>query len=267
MDKMLFTVAYSNIFGMIAMSVLSLIRGDHALESNSILTKMNQLSKRFIGTNLLWFLFNIPMIILSYYTLDMDHIKGNYMMLVPIVCLAPFVFFPATSAMFAVLRKFIMGEEVPIIQFYLKYYKQNYFNSLFGGILISLLWYLLANLYFLWADLNPFLNLLVFIMAVILFVFMTNFISTIVHMEVKLFAAYKNALIITIGAPLLTIVIGVASAAMIYISANVLPFLVLLITGSAIAYFSFFNYYNMMINIQNLSKPEEENKEVSEEES
>lgn len=233
------------------------------LESNATVAKMIQFTKRLLGTNLLWFLFNIPLVAIGYYTFT---INNNYLVtLMTIACLAPLILFPATSAMFAVLRQFIMGKEVLIMQSFLQYYKENYVNSFLGSILLSILWYLLAYASFLWTGINPFLSLLIFIIAVFLFVFTTNFISTIVHMEVNLFAAYKNAFIITIGAPLLTIVMGAISAAIIYVSVNVISIIIPLITGAIIAYISFSGYYKMMINIQYLNKMAEEEKEESEE--
>src|SRR5690625_6075648 len=67
------------------------------------------------------------------------------------IILLPFVFFPATTAMFSVIRRWIIGEvDVRIITPFWQYYKSNYVRSMLAGLAVMLIWiiFLLDYYYF-----------------------------------------------------------------------------------------------------------------------
>ncbi|MEJ1715142.1 YesL family protein, partial [Escherichia coli] len=65
-----------------------------------------------------------------------DHVLLNWVMGI----LAPFTLFPAISALFNVVRKWVMGDsDVPILRTFFKGYKDNYKQSMIGGIFYTLL--------------------------------------------------------------------------------------------------------------------------------
>lgn len=231
------------------------------MQNSSFMAGFNKISElviRFVGTNLLWFVFNIPIGFLSLSLFAMENANEIFTILITMAFLAPFFFFPASAAMFGVLRKFIMGEEIPIIRNFFKYYKENYLKSMIGGIFITFLGAILAYYYMMLSNISPLFTVIFVILGVVLFVFMLNYLSVIVHMETKLLAALKSAFLITIGAPLLTIITAVISAVIIYISFNIFTFLIPFLVGSIIAHIAFSGYYKVMIRLQILQETQEE---------
>jgi uncharacterized membrane protein YesL len=77
---------------------------------------------RFFVTNVLWLLFNLPIVFFVLNLLLAETINAVAVSMLPIAILVPFVFFPATTAMFAVVRKWIMKQpDIPIVRSFLKY--------------------------------------------------------------------------------------------------------------------------------------------------
>ncbi|GAA0304146.1 putative membrane protein YesL [Gracilibacillus halotolerans] len=59
---------------------------------------------RLLIINLLWITFNIPIVYLVINLIAVENINELFMVAMTIAALLPFVFFPATSALFAVTR-------------------------------------------------------------------------------------------------------------------------------------------------------------------
>ncbi|SEN43411.1 YesL family protein [Lihuaxuella thermophila] len=79
-------------------------------------------------------------------------------------CLPVITIFPATAAMFGVVRKWIKGEEPPIFTTYRKLFAENFKQSMIAGIVLSsIALILIADFYFLVHHKSS-LNQLIFIM-------------------------------------------------------------------------------------------------------
>lgn len=231
------------------------------MQNNGFMAGFNKISElimRFAGTNLLWFLFNIPIVFLGLSLFAMENANEVYTIIITIAFLTPLVFFPATTAMFGVLRKFVMDEEVPIIRIFLKYYKENYLRSMIGGIFIVFLWIILTYYYVILLNISQLFGVIFIILLVVLLMFTLNFFSMTVHMETRLFAAFKSSFLITISSPILTIGVSVISVVIIYISFNVFTFLIPFFVGSVIAHIAFSGFYKVMSNFQALKEAQEE---------
>ncbi|MFB3164968.1 DUF624 domain-containing protein [Neobacillus sp. 179-J 1A1 HS] len=199
---------------------------------------------RFSGANLLWALFNIPIIILILNLFSASNLNQVTFSYITILLLLPFVFFPATTALFAVVRKWVMKDEsIKMIPAFIKYYRENYLRSLTGGLLIVFTWFVIGfYCYFLY--INKGLSLFMMLPIGILFVFTMNFFSINVHFEVKLFASLKHAVLITIGRPLITLGIALVSGLILYLSMNILTFLIPFFIGSLMAFTAFLGFYS-----------------------
>ncbi|GAB2551969.1 DUF624 domain-containing protein [Gracilibacillus alcaliphilus] len=199
---------------------------------------------------MLWLFLNLPILFFALSLLAMDKPDEVYTILLTIIVLAPFIFFPATAALFGVIRKMVMKQEVPLLRSFFTYYKENYLRSLLGGGMIILLWGVLLYYYLLLGTTNMFFTILFLLVAVSLFVFTLHFFSITVHMEIKLIATWKSAFFLTIGAPLFTIGIGAVGLLIIYISLYVFTFFIPFFMMSILAYLALSVYYKLMLNFE-----------------
>lgn len=207
---------------------------------------------RFIGTNALWLLFNIPLVYLALNILAVQTTDQLIINLITVVILAPFIFFPATTAMFGVVRQWIIGNtEIALIRSYWKYYKENYIRSLLGGLIIVPLLVILVIDYFYFTKASSPLTYIFLFIGMFAFVFMMHFFSNTVHLDLKFYTSFKNSFLLSIGNPVYTIGISVCSAVIFYISFQVYSVLIFIGTGALIAFCSFFLYYKSQTKLMN----------------
>lgn len=199
-----------------------------------------------VVTNLLWFLFNLPIAYLVFMLLVVDHLREVIAFSLYILMLIPLLFFPATTAMFAVVRYRIMfsDQDPGIFKLFIKNWKDNFVRSLLGGIIFTFLWIILVvDCYFLVKNVNEYFMYLFLLIGFFLIVIMLHFFSVTVHVHTKLLQAIKNAMIICFVDPLLTLIIGIVSLVIIYCSFQITTFLIPFFMGSLIAYVAFCGFY------------------------
>ena len=204
---------------------------------------------KLAGTNLLWVLFNFPIVylLLSLYTTkEMSHI---FMLMIMIALLVPFVFFPATTAMFGIVRKWVMKEEVPIIRFFWKYYKENYRRSLAGGFIFSVLWAIAGVDYYYLHGYNSLVGYAFIFLMVWLFTLTLYFFAHTVHTETKLGQGLKNVFLLSIANPFFSFGVAIISIVILYISFTKITFLLPIFTGSAISFLAFLAYNKVLTSI------------------
>ncbi|HZH61463.1 MAG TPA: DUF624 domain-containing protein [Metabacillus sp.] len=121
--------------------------------------------------------------------------------------------FPATTALFAVIRKLIMqDEDTSIFSLFWSTYKKEFARSNLLGAVISLIGAILVIDIYILMQLEPsILNQT--IKVILLLVFMIYLITTIyvfpifVHLDLKIFGCIKYAFVLVIGRPLYTILL------------------------------------------------------------
>lgn len=200
---------------------------------------------RFTVSNLLWIVLNIPIVIILFSILYMGH-KG---FLVPLIILLPFVFFPATTALFASARDWVTKDDNTSIRQYWGYYKENYKKSLLGGLVLTGIWTIWAVDYYYFSKENIIFMAIFLIMGIVLFVYSINFFSIISHYHLKLLAALKNTLYITLGSPKLFLTLLISNGIIVYFSLNTFWFLLPFFTGSLCAYLSFSAFYRFYLKV------------------
>ncbi|MFD2044907.1 YesL family protein [Ornithinibacillus salinisoli] len=156
-----------------------------------------------------------------------------------IIGLVIFGFFPATAAMFAVTRKWVLGEtDIPVYKTFVKTYKSSFTQmNLIGGILSILGLFLYIDLrffqtteYILLSFLSFFIIFAMFIyFAVVLYIF-----PMYVHFECKTLEYLKRSIIIVLGKPIHTIMMIVGSY-LVYVVISMIPVLVVFISGSLLS--------------------------------
>lgn len=132
-----------------------------------------------------------------------------------------------------------------------------------GGLLFALLIVvLIINFQFYSAQASTLQLISVFFIAflIIVMISMFNFFSIMVHLHMSTLQLVKNAILITIGRPLATIMMTVTNLFILYISFFHMTFLIPFFMGSLIAYMSFFHFYRVFNKIQ--EKQEEYESEI-----
>ena len=204
--------------------------------------------------NITWLVFILPLAYLSLLLVLVESTSQVFMLLITILVLSPFLLFPATTAMFGVVRKWFMKEEIKIVQSFWKFYKENYKRSLFGGLFLSFLW-LVGIVDYLYIKSNvSFVNYFVLFILAFLFLYTLYFFSDTVHTESKLKQSLKNVLIMTVANPIFSFGIVLISIFIVYVSFTYLPFLIILFTGPSIAILGFYGYQKVFTTILSVQK-------------
>jgi len=221
--------------------------------------KISEWIMRLSVTNLLWVLTSLPFWYLFFFGVivplsNTDPVWDQVFsgLLVSTVAV-PFVLFPATSAMFTTVRKWVMGDvDVPLLKTFLSGYKENYKVSMFGGILYSLIFlviFLDIRFYFNGAPGIELISYVFMGIALLLVVSMFNFFSMVVHYHMKTLQLLKNAVLITIGRPFRSLSSAIAAAGIAWISMR-FTFLLPFFSAVFIAYLSFFNFYQIYLKLK-----------------
>jgi uncharacterized membrane protein YesL len=240
------------------------------------LYKITEWIMRLAVINLLWIACSIPFIfgaltLLLTPTTDpsLDSLVSG---LIILAIIAPFTIIPASSAMFSVARKWVMGDEdVPLLKTFFRSYKANYKQSMLGGFIFVILAGVLAvNMKFYGGSSVKSLGFLVYLF-IVLFVFLIaaffNFLSILAHFHMKLWQIIKNSILLTLGNPIQSIGILVVNAFIIYIGYAFLHgFLYVFFTSSLIAYTTFWQFNRNLQKIQTKFDKQNAEKELSEQE-
>lgn len=218
---------------------------------------------RIFSLNFLWGLFIIPLLYVSLNLLvgDLEYLQQIFTTL---AILAPIFLYPATAALYGVVRKWSMGEtDIPILRSFWRYYKENYLISFIGGLIFTVLWVGVSfNFVYLSASNSTIMNIVYIILAVFLFAWNIQYLSFIVHYESKVIHAMKSSFILTAGAPFVSIGILLIHIGVFYATFK-FPVLIILCTASISAYVTYLLYYNFMQRLAWM----QENKESEDESS
>ena len=210
---------------------------------------------RLSAINLLWLISSFPIIYLFFVLLmapelDTEFIKQWFMM---VAIVAPFSIVPASAAMFSVARKWVTGDpDVPLWKSYWRGYKENYLQSMLGGIVFLAIGFLLViNFYFYRGQTGIYqaVSIVFIVLMIVLAAAFLNFLCVMTHLHMKLFQIVKNSMLMTIGQPLNSISLLVLNAAILYISFR-FSFLVVFFMGSLMAAASFWNFHRGFTKIQ-----------------
>lgn len=208
---------------------------------------------RLSVTNVLWIVCSIPF----FYLLLVGMLNGAELLaqtLLLMAIVAPFTLFPATAAMFTVARKWVSGEaDVPLLRTFFRGYKENYLQSMIGGIiyvLIGVILYVNYHFYLTQSGTFRLLSVLFITFAVIVLASLFNFFSILVHLHMKTLQIVKNALLITIGNPISSVALIVCNGIILYVSIFKFTFLIPFFMGSLIAAFTFWMFYRSFSRLQ-----------------
>lgn len=218
-----------------------------------ILYQLSEWFMRLSVTNIAWFILNLPIV---YFLLNIVYAtssESRYILAVGIIVMAPFLFFPATTALFAMVRDWILkNEQGSLIKTYFSHFRKNYRFSAIGGILLTGIWVVLAIDFLYVKEINVLLLFGILGLGIVIYIFTLNFFIVLVHYDEKLTILLKKAFVLTLVSPKLFLIQVLASAGILYISIGgwlaLLPFF----TGSLIAVISYAAFYRMYLNVLDL---------------
>ncbi|OXM84130.1 DUF624 domain-containing protein [Paenibacillus rigui] len=204
--------------------------------------------------NVLWVICAIPFFLLGLMTLQTETVDQLLSTLIIVAVVSPFTIFPSTAAMFTVARKWMTGEEdAPLFKTFFRGYKENFKQSVLGGLIYVLLGVILyTNFKFYGNQTGSFgvLRFLVLTLTVLISVSFFHFFSIMSHLHMKLFQIIKNALLISIGHPIRSISMIACNGLVIYISLTKFTFLIPFFMGSLIAIISFWHFNHIFGRLQ-----------------
>ncbi|MFS1511982.1 YesL family protein [Chengkuizengella sp. SCS-71B] len=223
------------------------------METNGIMSGLYRVSEwimRFSVINLLWLLCSLPVVFFVLTSLLMEETSQVIMNFIIIAIISPFTLFPATAAMFVVVRKWLTGaEDAPLFKTYFKGYKENYLQSMLGGFFYCILFtVMIVNIDFYnnYSNNLQFLSIFILILLVILIISLFYFFPLMVHLHLKLNVLLKNTFVLTIGKPLYSLGLALTNFLILYISFQYFTFLIVIFMGSAMAFCTYY-YFNMLI--------------------
>ncbi|UFT99226.1 DUF624 domain-containing protein [Radiobacillus kanasensis] len=206
---------------------------------------------RFSVTNLLWLLFNLPIVFLVMNLVFADQLADAYILIGLLIVLAPFVLVPSTAAMFALVREWMMKDDsISLWKSFLQFYKKEYGKMWKAGIPITVLWGIwAADVYYL-HEKNTVFFFATLLLGVVLYVWTIYFFSAQAHFNANFKTLCKKAFILTFGRPFAFLLLTIGSGVILYVSVNGLPFLIPFFTGSLISFLSFSVFYKLVENAQ-----------------
>ena len=181
---------------------------------------------RLSVVNLFWFIVNLPIFVIILSALQHEELGGKMLYMIPAVIFIPFILFPSTTAMFAIVRDWVLqNEQDSLWRTYFSYIKTNYKSSMISGLIWSVIW-LIAII-----DVNYFLGkkelLTIFFIILAIFLLLTNiiFFSIQVHYDMRIKELFKNSFFVAIGSPLLLISLFIVILLVVIITRKVWFFL------------------------------------------
>ncbi|UOQ45802.1 YesL family protein [Halobacillus salinarum] len=171
--------------------------------------------------------------------------------------------FPATTAMFAVVRQWLLGEtEIPVFKRFWKFYKQDFLrSSLLGYVLFAVGFTLYVDFMLLDQSENSFrwLHFLLLILSSIYVLTLLYAFPVFVHYQMKVFQVLKTAFLVMVISPLSTIMM-IAGTLIIYIVILYSPSFLPIFSASLL---SFLIMWAAVLSFQKIDKKNKVTKQAS----
>ncbi|WP_407272014.1 YesL family protein [Radiobacillus sp. PE A8.2] len=182
-----------------------------------------------------------------------------------LIGLVLFGFFPATTAMFALIRKWLMGEEdLPVFKTFWSYYKKEFKKSNKLGFVVVIIGLILyVDLQIIPTGSLPFVILKWLLMALlVVFLIMLIYMFPIyVHFDFPFAQYIKYPILMSIVAPLQTVLLLISSY-LVYLIMMTVPGLIPFFGGSALCFVWTWIILNYLHRVQQKQFEKEEEKEM-----
>lgn len=242
------------------------------------LYRLTEWISRIAFSNILWALCSVPFLFMGLMKMIMlgsgaggpnEQITLNWALGI----LAPFTVFPATAALFTVVRKWVMGNtDIGTFRTFFQGYKENYFKSMLGGAIYTVLFvvmYVDVTVYMTQMANFRIVGILMLVLMIILFVSMFNFFSIVVHYQMTFKEVVTNSVLLTIARPIRVFSTLIGAALLVYIGMRY-PVLYAICIPTLISMFAFFNFYatynKLQLQVEKKKQEELEAQEAAERE-
>lgn len=133
-----------------------------------------------------------------------------------------FGLFPATIAMFSLVRQWLRGNsDSPVLKSFWQYYKSEFFKSNFLGLFIYVISFIfIFNIFFLYANIGELLTWTTapLLAGMLLFIMLLFYLfPTYVHFDLSIAQTFKNAILMMFVSPIHTVFILVSLVAFYFI--------------------------------------------------
>lgn len=204
---------------------------------------------RLMRINFLWILFNIPIVYLFIDLFFRQTVDEAMTILIVMIILIPFILFPATTAMFGLMRRWITGKGTSrLFLNYWKLYKENYIKSFFSSFIFIIIWGIWIVNYRITDMSVGSLIFYVYLFVLLFLVALTShFFSDLVHFEINIFRSLQKVVFMTVF--YLPYTLGSAAATIIVLGFIYLihPILILIFSASIISYIYFYAYHQIYL--------------------
>jgi uncharacterized membrane protein YesL len=175
-----------------------------------------------------------------------------------------FGFFPATTAMFTVIRKWVMKQhEIPVFKtFWLTYKSEFLKSSLLGLIIVCIGFFMYFNLKIIDATTLPSLKLLYIPNLIVIFIFLLTLLyifPVFVHFDVGVKGIVKNAFLLMTLNPIATFSMSILSGFILFIIYQ-FPGLIPFFSGSLIGFLLMFISNYVFVKMEQKANGIEETK-------
>lgn len=205
---------------------------------------------KMAAVNLLWFLLSLPLFAV-FLIVDMSHALGAVLFGALVLVFAPLLFFPATTAVFAEVRDWLLEQDSgSSVKGYLRHLKANYRESAKMGALLTGAWLVWYFGTFFFQAVNGALDLVFLLAGTGLFVYTVLFLSISVHYRMNRRERLANALFVTAGSPVLAGFIAVSSGSILWVSVAKIPVLLPLLACSLSAFLSFTAFHRFTLKVK-----------------
>lgn len=239
------------------------------------LYRLTEWISRIAGSNILWAICSAPFLFVAVLKIIMlgtgqggpnEQITLNWALGI----LAPFTVFPASSALFTVVRKWVMGNtDVGTIRTFFQGYKENYLKSMLGGFIYTLMFvvmYIDVTVYMTQMPSLRIVGILMLVLMIILSVSMFNFFSIVVHYQMGFKQIMTNSILLTIARPIRVFSTLIVAGVLAYIGLNylVLYFICIPTLIAMMAFFNFYATYNkLQLQVEKKKLKEQEEAEAA----
>ncbi|HSP22353.1 MAG TPA: DUF624 domain-containing protein [Planococcus sp. (in: firmicutes)] len=222
-------------------------------EMNGLLGVLYTASEWFLKmavVNFLWFLMGIPLFT-AFLVIDISNAAGIVLFGAAVLLFAPLLFFPATAAVFASARDWLLDDDTSSVKMFASHLKANYKESVKMGVPFAAVWLIWYFGFFFLRSGSGILDGLFLITGLALFVYTINFLSISVHYRMSGKERVMNAFFVSTGSPLLGLFIVLSNGVLIWISVSKLLLLLPLLTASLSAFLSFSAFYSFTLRVKN----------------
>jgi uncharacterized membrane protein YesL len=215
---------------------------------------ISQWIMRLSITNILWLLFNLPIVYFMINLMFLENKQSIVANMIVITIMLPIIFFPATTALFGVVRRWVLKDfDAPLFKSFLTYYKLNYLRSFLGGMVIVPIWVaLIVNFLYYSENHRTVAFSILIIVTMFLFVITSHFLANTVHLEIKFFDSLRSSVYLCCGNVFYSLAIFLTTVLIFYVSFYVFTFFMAVLIGPCFAAAAFFGYLRAYTRVQSL---------------